>query len=336
MSFTTLVEVSVFPSSAEEGKAHSATFAADRAIGRFEHQMLEGFLTFASFAFYRSMRFIMRRLIVLNSRLNKRRAHQWHVLSAEALNLPLAMPALMTSGPRWNPHAILAGAGPFAVKESVRIDTSALMSSAKSWTLVFYTFPDQKTAGHVGSPQGPFADRWHTVRLAPGKYSIALRCYRWSNTITFPEIHADGATAIPSRSVSGQNNDFYYDLSKRRGRLYLWMHYYVYNLLRGTSTIPGVSTEREFLPMGNPETEFRYGPVQRGHSLRFNVEPAVLSTHDLYFTQYSRDSFPTRWYRIEESVHTSEPATEDGFYLLRMHRQSQSAEGPVAIRIDIL
>jgi hypothetical protein len=242
----------------------------------------------------------------------------------------------MTSGPRWNPHAILAGAGPFAVKEAVSIDTSALVASAKSWTLVFYTFPDQNTVGHVGTLQGPFADRWHTMKLAPGKYSIALRCYQWSNTITFPEIRADGLMTIPSQSVSGQNNDFYSELSKRRGRIYLWMHYYVYNLLRGTSAITGASTEREFLPMGNPETEFRYGPVQQGQSLRFNVEPAVLLTHDLYFTQYSRDSFPNRWYQIKESEHTTEPATEDGFYLLRMHRQSQSVKGPVAIRIETL
>src|SRR5437870_5454612 len=117
--------------------------------------MLETPLSFASFIFYRSMRFVMRRLIVLNSRLNHRRAHQWHVLSAETLAMPLALPALMTSGPRWNPHAILAGAGPFEVKQSVSVDLEPLMASAKSWTLVFYTFPAQRTVAHIGTLQGP-------------------------------------------------------------------------------------------------------------------------------------------------------------------------------------
>lgn len=285
--------------------------------------MLEGPLSLASFAFYRSMRFALRRLIVLNSRLNRRRAHQWHVLSAETLDLPLALPALMTSGPRWNPHAILAGAGPFSVKQSVSVDVEPPIASAKSWSLVFYTFPDQRTVAHIGALQAPFADRWHSVKLAPGNYSIALRYYRWSETIILPEIRAEGVRAIPSRSISGGNNDFYPDLQKRRSRLYFWLHYYVYSLLRGTVSIPGVSTEREFLPMGNPETDFRYGAVEKGESLRLNLPWALLATHDVYFTLYTRDSFPAHWYQIKESPFVTEPAREDGFYLLRMHRQSQ-------------
>jgi hypothetical protein len=84
--------------------------------------MLELPLALASFLFYRSTRFVMRRLTVLNSRLNRRRAHEWNLLSAETLQLPLALPAIMTAGPRWNPHAIIAGAGPFSVKQSVSVD----------------------------------------------------------------------------------------------------------------------------------------------------------------------------------------------------------------------
>jgi hypothetical protein len=299
--------------------------------------MLESPLSLASFVFYRGMRFALRRLIVLNSRLNRRRAHQWHVLSAETLNLPLALPALMTSGPRWNPHAILAGAGPFVVRESVEVNIEQPAASAKSWTLVFYRFPDQRTAAHIGTLQGPFAGRWQSIKLAPGKYSIALRYYGWSDTITFPEIRADGTGAIPARSISGGNNDFYKDLQKRRSRLYLWLHYYVYNLLRGKTSIPGVSAGREFLPMGNPETEFRYGALQRGQSLRLTVPAPTLATHHVYFTLYTRDSFPARWYRIEESSHVTEPAREDGFYLMRVHRQSQAtAAGAAAIQIETL
>jgi len=295
--------------------------------------MLTTPLTFASFAFYRSTRFLLRRLIVLNSRLNRKRAHEWHVLSAETLKLPLALPALMTSGPRWNPHAILAGAGPFEVQQSVSVDVPPLRASAKSWSLVFYTFPDQRTAAHTGTLQLPAtADRRHTLELAPGKYSIALRCYGWSQTITLPEILADGRPAIPARSVSGENNGFYVDLHNRRSRLYLWLHYYVYNLLRGASSIPGVSKEREFLPMGNPETEFRYGALEKGESLHVTVPPGVLTTHDLYFTLYTRDSFPARWYQIKRNDHFTEPASEDGFYLLRLHRQSQKTpEGAGAL-----
>jgi hypothetical protein len=275
----------------------------------------------ASFVFYRGMRLVMRRLVVLNARFNRRRAHQWHVLSAESLNMPLALPAVMTTGPRWNPHAIIAGAGPFSVKQSVSVDVGPMVASSKSWTLVFYTFPHQRTAAHIGALQAPFSERWHSVALPPGKYSIALRYYHWSETVVFPEIRADSVAAVPPRSVPAGNNDFYLDLRKRRSRLYLWLHYYVYGLLRGTAQFPGVSIEREFLPMGNPETEFRYGALERGEALRFQLPPAFLTTRDVYFTLYSRDSFPARWYQIQESRHLTQPAQEDGFYLLRIQRQ---------------
>jgi hypothetical protein len=297
--------------------------------------MLETPFSLASFIFYRGMRFVMRRLIVFNSRFNRRRAHQWHVLSAESLSMTLALPAVMTSGPRWNPHAIIAGAGPFSVKHSVSVDVEPIPASAKSWTLVFYTFPHQRTAAHVGALQAPFFERWHSVTLPPGKYSIALRYYHWSETITLPEIRADGELVIPSRSISAGNNDFYRDLQKRRSRFYLWLHYYVYGLLRGTAPIPGVSTEREFLPMGNPETEFRYGALERGEAIRFHLTPAFLATHDIYFTLYTRDSFPARWYQIQESGHLTEPAREDGFYLVRIQPRSLTKPEGADAAIDI-
>jgi len=286
--------------------------------------MLETLLCIASFAFYRSSRFFMRRLIVLNARLNQRRAHQWQVLSAESLKLPLALPAIMTAGPRWNPHAMICGAGPFDVKQEMRVDLEALQLSAKSWTLVIYTFPDQRTVAHVGTLQAPFRDRWHSVTLPAGKYGIALRLYHWGSTVTLPEILADGAITIPSRSVPSESNDFYRDLQKKRSTLYLWFHYYIYCLLRGTSSIPGVSTKREFLPMGNPETEFRYGALARGESLRVSLPNDLPATHDVYFTLYTRDSFPSRWYQIQDRTHTTAPVDEDGFYLLRIHRISMA------------
>jgi hypothetical protein len=241
----------------------------------------------------------------------------------------------MTSGPRWNPHAILAGAGPFTVQDSVSVDTEQASASAKSWTLVFYRFPDHRTVAHIGTLQGPFVKGPQSVKLAPGKYSIALRYYHWSDSITFPEIFADGALAIPSRSISAGNNDFYRDLQKQRSRFYLWLHYYVYNLLRGTASIPGASTDREFLPMGNPETEFRYGALQRGESLRVHLPTGMLTTHDVYFTLYTRDSFPARWYQIQENDHVTETAREDGFYLLRVHRQFHTTPEGAAPLIQI-
>jgi len=297
--------------------------------------MLELPLALASFLLYRGTRFIMRRLIVLNSRLNRRRAHQWNLLSAETFQLPLALPAIMTAGPRWNPHAIIAGAGPFSVKQSVSVDLEAVLCSAKSWTLVFYTFPNQRTVAHIGALDGPFPQRWRSLALMPGKYTIALRYYHWSETVGLPEIQADGESVIPFRSVSHRNNDFYLDLIKRRSGFYLGMHYYMYTLLRREALVSPGFVEREFLPMGNPESRFRYGALERGEAIRFELAPALLANHDVYFTLYTRDSFPVRWYQIMEDQHLTEPALEDGFYLVRIHRKASTGADAAEAAIDI-
>jgi hypothetical protein len=295
--------------------------------------MLERALSLASFVFFKTTKFVMRRLIVLNSRLNRRRAHRWNVFSAEALNLPF--PAIMTSGPRWNPHAFIAGAGPFVMKESVSVDVEAAIASAKSWTMVFYSFPKQWTVAHVGALDGPFPSRWRSVALAPGKYSVALRYYHCPDTVQLPEIQADGISVIPGMSVSSSNREFYEILARRRSRFYLCLQYYVFPLLRRKGLASHGFIEREFLPMGNPETLFRYGALDRGEALDIGLAPGLLATHDLYFTLYTRDSFPARWYQIQENRHLTAPAEEDGFYLVRIQKRSPADSRSDGAAIDI-
>lgn len=297
--------------------------------------MLEMPLSAASFVFYRTTRFIMRRLIVLNSTVNRKRTRQWNMLSAEALDLPLAMPALMTSGPRWNPHAVIAGAGPFYVAQSVSVDVASPAASSKSWTLVFYTFPAQRTAAHVGSLDGPFAAGWHAVKLAPGKYSVALRYYHAADTVTFPELQADGVTAIPSFTTANRSRELYESVARRRGRLYFWLHYYVYELLRRKASVSPKFVEREFLPIGNPETQFRYGAVDRGDLIDVRLPAGLRDTHDVYLTIYTRDSFPVSWCQIQEDHVRAEPAAAAGFYLMRVQRTSPDADPAAAKFIEI-
>src|SRR5262249_49587240 len=94
--------------------------------------------------------------------------------------------------------------------------------------------------------------------------------------------------------------------------------------------------EREFLPMGNPETRFAYGIVRRGRALRLRLDPRLLAASDVYFTLYSRDSFPACWYQVFEADHTTPAAVEDGFFLLRLHRRAATdapdPEGLIDIR----
>jgi hypothetical protein len=299
------------------------------------HPVWELPLAIPSFLFYKTMRFIMRRLVVLNARVNRKKAFQWGVLSAESVNLPLALPAIMTTGPRWNTHAIIAAAGPFRVRQSVSFDVGVLMASAGSWTVVFYRFPDQKVITKLGSEDAPFDAGRLRIPLPAGDCNMTVRLYHWSEAIRLPELEVDDVAAVPGRPVDPRSNDFYRDLGRRRNWFYLCLHYYICTLIRLGR--PRRLVERELLPMGNPETRFVWGAVNRGESLKMTIEPPVLATHDVYFTLYTRDSFPADWYPIREPDHVTAPARDSGFYLLRAHPRSRSAEtAAVAIRADVL
>lgn len=297
------------------------------------HPVWELPLAVPSFVFYKTMRFIMRRLIVLNARVNRKKAFQWGVLSAEAVDLPLALPAIMTTGPRWNTHAIIAASGPFHVRQSVGFDAGELTASAESWTVVFYRFPDQRVIAKVGSEDGPFDIGRLTIPLPDGQCNMTVRLYHWSDTIRLPDLEIDGASAVPGRPVDPLSNDFYRRLSRRRNWFYLCLHYYIGTLIRLGR--PRRLVERELLPMGNPETRFVWGAVNPGELLQMTVEEDVLATHDVYFTLYTRDSFPAEWYAIREPRHVTAPAREDGFYLLRAQPRKRCAPAAAeAIRVE--
>ena len=297
--------------------------------------VLEIPLAIASLLFYRLMRSLMRPLIVLNARRNPSRTRQWSVLSGESLNNKLVLPGIMTTGPRWNTHAIIAAAGPFDILRSIAFDTEAALGSAESWTIVVYTFPDQRTAGHIGSRDAPFADRWVERNLPEGRYTLALRYYRWAVEPRLPALQVDGAPVVPELRVTTDNNAFYAELGHRRGTYYRWLHYYVFTMLRFRHRLPRPFVERELLPMGNPETQFRYGILYCGERLRVDATPDLLADHDVYVTVYTRDSFPSYWGQVKPTTYTTPPVTEDSFYLVRINSRRPGSPAPIGERLLI-
>jgi hypothetical protein len=296
--------------------------------------LLEIPLAIPSFVFHRVMRVVMRRLVVINSRRKGRLGYAWGVVSGRTLSQPLALPAVMTTAPRWNTHAIIGGAGPITVKSAVAVDVETLQKNAGAWTAAFYAFPKQTTAALVGSVDGPFAERWRTLALPPGEYTLVFRLYHTGQHLELPEVRIDGGDGIPHAVVDAHANDFYADLPARRSLFYLCLHFYIGTLLRLGA--PAWLVERELLPMGNPETQFKYGAVAKGESLRVTLPAALLADQDVYFTRYTRDSFPAAWYQLTEPEHRTAPAEESGFYLLRVHRRHAGAAKAelAALRIE--
>ncbi|MGK7875131.1 MAG: DUF6208 family protein [Xenococcaceae cyanobacterium] len=279
-------------------------------------------LAFLSFLFYKAMKFVIGNLFTVYLTLNKEKASQWRVLSAETLKSPLTLPVLMTKGPRWNTHAIIGTLGPFAVKQSIALDVESANNSAKSWIAVVYSFPDYKTIASIESGKSEFEDRWASLQLQPGKYTLGLRYYNWSEQVDLPAVKVDGGEFVNSQAVPSDINEFYRDLIQCKNWFYLGLHYYIFTLLRLRKWLPESLIQSEYLPVGAPDTKFFYGYLKRGQSLQVEVHSLIITNYDIYLTVYDRSSLPISWCQIKEEKQITQAIENNGFYLIRIRQKS--------------
>jgi len=283
-------------------------------------------LAVLSFLFYKIVRLLVHQVVQAQAIVNKKQAGRWRVLDARSLRAPLNLLALMTSAPRWNTHAIIAVAGPFKVQRSCKLCAASAARSATSWTVVAHASPGHRMVASVGSLGAPHQEPWQAMPLEPGRYRLALRYYHWSEHVELPAVEVDGVEVIPATALEAHTNDFYHDLIRRNNFFYLCLHYYVGVLLRYQQWLPQSFVKREYLPAGNPQTEFYYGFLRANESLVFALHPQLLQTHDVYLTLYNRASFPLLWYPLREGEHTTPPSPSDGSYLVRIHQKVTSQE----------
>jgi hypothetical protein len=277
-----------------------------------------------SMVFYKTAGTVFRSAMQRYNKKHPEAVRRWRVLSGETLKMPIALPALMTTGPRWNTHAIVATAGPLAVARSFEIDPACAMLSAKSWSVVVCTFPGMKTVAHVGSASVDNAGNLPAITLGPGNYWLALRYYHWNEAPELPAVRVDGAEVVPSVHVSPRGNDFYRDLPARTSFVYLAMHYHMWVLLRYPGLFPAALVTRQFLPLGNPDTEFYFGCTDEKESIHIDIQPEVFSGYNVFLTVYSRASFPV----LSRQVTNTHDAIRPGIcstWLIRVQRAHPQA-----------
>ena len=93
---------------------------------------------------------------------------------------------------------------------------------------------------------------------------LGLRYYRWTEHVELPAIQGDGNDLVAAKVVPRDINNFYSDLINRRNLFYYALHFYVYTMLRFRRMLPSGFVERQYAPVGNPETKYLYGTVQAG------------------------------------------------------------------------
>jgi len=268
-----------------------------------------------SFGFYHVNRFLLRALQWLNARATAKKTPEWRILNGELLQHPLALPIVMTTGPRWNPHALVASVGPLSVQRELRVDACAADSSAQVWTTVVNSFRGLRTVASLGVGSG----RSDRLELPPGRYTVILRYYEWAAAPRLPAIDVDGKEVVRAAAIPPSTNEFYKDLKQRDSRYYLWLHYYISVILRHEKRPPASFVRGQYLPVGNPETEFIYGPMKPGERLDLKPLEPLLNDSRVYVTIYNLASFPLFWCRVGKSMESLDPIDGAAYYLIRAH-----------------
>lgn len=283
-------------------------------------------LSLCSFAFHRVMRVVFRSLAARVMSRGVERANHWQVLSRALLARRGVLPVILLTAPRWNTHAIIGNVGPIEVKRVLSIEVTAAARSARSWSIVVYRFPRLITVCSVGSNAPPSDDAWHNITLPPGTYSLGLRYYHTTDAVELPAVRVDSEPYVPALTMTADALSVYDAVRGRRGLFYLLVHYYVFHVLDYSAWLPTAFVQRELLPVGNPQTHFRYGTVRKGQSITLRLAPALLASHDVFYTLYNRCSFPVDWCTVTAELHQTGRMPVTGFYLVRIHRRSTASQ----------
>ena len=286
-------------------------------------------LGLASFVFSRILRWTLTHVGRYYHPMNTQEIPQWQVVSADFLAGPLKLLWAMSRA-RWNLHALIAIAGPFTVEHTISVRVATIAQATPAWTAVFYTLGNFKTLASISSLSISGENAWESVTLPPGRYLAGLRHYHWGDPLTLPEIQVDGHAALAARTIPGPRdaNLFYRDLIHRQGWLHQALNGYVYPLLRYGQGLPQSFVRDVFLPVPNPETQFHFGAMQQGESLRFQLPQGLLDTHDLFFSLYNRFCFPLDWYPLTAAEGVTRPCDRRAVYIIRIHPKSREAHPP--------
>jgi Family of unknown function (DUF6208) len=288
-----------------------------------------------SFVFNKIVKFAIGNLFTVYLALNKKKASQWRVFSAEMIKAPLVLPVLMTKGPRWNTHATIGTLGPFKVKEAIAIDTKTANQSARSWIAVVYSFPGYKTVTSLESEQLKPNIDWHTIKLPAGRYSLGVRYYNRAEIINYPAIKIDNQLFVEPYAIPHDINKYYDDLIEAKNWFYSSLHYYIFTILKLRKYLPESFVRREYLPVGAPATHFAYNYLDPQQTLEILTAPEIIQQFDLYFTLYDRSSLPLTWCVITETKYTFVSQNTQGYFLLRIRPKPEFSATKTKVKSEI-
>jgi Family of unknown function (DUF6208) len=293
----------------------------------------------ASWLLYRLVRLVLgMRLLLRSRRVEKSSLLAWRVLSRDLLARRGSLEQILI-GPRWNTAALNTAAGPFAVAGRLQLDREALDGAAELWSMMVYAVPSLlagpsvRLARHLTRFSVPPGGALLTLELAPGRYWISVRFYCWRGPVTLPRIWEDGTPVSEPVVAPADANDFYDDLRLQTSWFLTALQCHSYLMVKWRRFLPRRLVERMLLPVGDPETEYRYGALNTGEGLAIEMAAAALATHLVFYTAYNRASLPVAWLRMEAPRLEAPRAAEPCVYLLRilhLHGRPEAGTGEPA------
>lgn len=249
---------------------------------------------------------------------------------------PLFFHYAMLQAPRWNCHAVLGVLPAFRVVGHIRVDLGAARRSASAWTLVVYAGDsDSRAVAAIGPDREADADGFFRLALAPGIYRLGARYYDCRPGAAWPEIRIDDHLTIPARALGQEAQVYGQYLESLRGRcplFYRWVHHHAFVALE-RSAAPTPALDRLILPVGNPETLFRYGLLPAGAALGLRaVPPGCL----VFLTLLNRASLPLYWCQIREGTFESPRFAEPALYLVRVQPLAGGKPPSAALDVELV
>jgi hypothetical protein len=247
--------------------------------------------------------------------LRKGAPHRWRTIS-EDLEKRGGFHIVSVIAPRWNCHALLASLSPIWIDRSLTLELEGFGSQADSWSLVLYD-DSLKMQQWVGS--ATISEKRVTWHLPPAAYTLSLRYYADGDDIEVPTVVIDGSVRVVGRKIAGEAPRYKRHLKiirNRSGPHFRLLHYYVfYNLSRKEKC--AALLRQQFLPVGNPDTEWHYGHLAVGERLGIRSNNAHQHAYNTYVCFYNWASFPVEWHTIKSLEWCGDPFDQAVGYAIR-------------------
>jgi len=166
---------------------------------------------------------------------------------------------------------------------------------------------------------------WLTLNVGAHKAArLSIRPYIFGErtSAVLPRVVLNGQDIAGCVEFSRDRLAFNYTLRKHERPIFWPFQWHVYPMLCCRTWLPPELVRRIYLPVGNPETQWLYGPVHEGFALHFVIAEHVLTDHLVFCTVYDRASFPTLpCGSVEKPVQMLEVCGEDGFWATRVVRK---------------